>query len=531
MSHLVSSPAQKLRLILGDQLNASHSWYKVKSPNTLYVIAELHQEASYTRHHVQKVSAFFAAMAAFAHALKQAGHRVLHLTLDETSQYQDLPALLRDLIECYQTREFEYQLPDEYRLRQQLLVFSNSIEVSVQAYESEHFYLSDAELLDYFNAGKKHRLEHFYRKLRVRFNLLMEQGKPLGGQWNYDADNRQKLKVSDFNDVPTPLLFANDVRPILQRLKRHNIATIGVAHDHLLWPITRCQANQLLEHFCRYCSIRFGRFQDAMTSKLDTKLGALGEDKQWTLYHSRLSFAINAKLLSPKRVVDSAIAAYEAANGEITLAQIEGFVRQILGWREFVRGVYWANMPEYAKLNTLSATRDLPSWFWNGDTKMNCLHHAIKQSLDYSYAHHIQRLMVTGNFCLISGIDPDQVDDWYLGIYIDAIEWVEMPNTRGMSQFADSGIVGSKAYAASGNYINKMSDYCADCRYQVKESHTEEACPLNALYWRFMAQHIDDFKTNPRTKMVYANWLKKPIEDRELILARAEKLLGHIEDL
>jgi deoxyribodipyrimidine photolyase-related protein len=531
MSHRVSQPAQKLRLVLGDQLNATHSWYKVKSPNILYVIAELHQEASYTRHHVQKVSAFFAAMAAFSNALKQVGHRVLHLTLDETAQYQDLPALLSDLIECHQIREFEYQLPDEYRLRQQLSVFSHSIKVSVQAYESEHFYLSDAELVDYFNAGKKHRLEHFYRKLRVRFNLLMDQGKPQGGQWNFDADNRQKLKVSDFNDVPTPLLFANDVRPILQRLKRHNIATIGVAQDHLLWPITRYQANQLLEHFCRDCLIRFGRFQDAMTSKLDPKLGALDENKQWTLYHSRLSFAINAKLLSPKYVVDTAIAAYEASNGEITLAQIEGFVRQILGWREFVRGVYWANMPEYAELNALSATRDLPSWFWNGDTKMNCLHHAIEQSLEYSYAHHIQRLMVTGNFCLISGIDPDQVDDWYLGIYIDAIEWVEMPNTRGMSQFADGGIVGSKAYAASGNYINKMSDYCADCHYQVKQSHTEAACPLNALYWRFMAQHIDDFNTNPRTKMVYANWLKKPTEDRELILARAEKLLRHIEDL
>ncbi|ACA88187.1 cryptochrome/photolyase family protein [Shewanella woodyi] len=531
MSLLGSQPTQKLRLILGDQLNAEHSWYKDKSPNTLYLIAELYQETNYTRHHIQKVSAFFAAMAAFANALEQAGHSVLHLTLDETAQYQDLPTLLNELIDRHQIEEFEYQLPDEYRLRQQLSLFSRSIDISVKTYESEHFYLSDAELVDYFKVGKKHRLEPFYRKLRARFNLLMEQGSPLGGKWNFDADNRQKIKVTDFYDVPTPLLFANDVSTILQRVERHNVATIGVVQANLLWPITRHQANKLLEHFCRYCLVRFGQFQDAMTAKLDLKLGALSEDRQWTLYHSRLSFALNAKLLSPKHVIDTAITAYQAAKGEITLAQIEGFVRQILGWREFVRGVYWANMPEYAELNRLSATRALPTWFWSGDTKMNCLHHAIKQSLEYSYAHHIQRLMVTGNFCLISGVAPDQVDDWYLGVYIDAIEWVEMPNTRGMSQFADGGIVGSKAYAASGNYINKMSDYCTNCHYQVKQSHTNKACPLNALYWRFMAQHFDDFSTNPRTKMVYANWLKKPVEDRELILSHAENLLCHIEEL
>ena len=524
-------PASTLRLILGDQLNASHSWYQEQNPNTLYVIAELHQEASYTRHHVQKVCAFFAAMSAFAQTLEYAGHRVLHLTLDDTAYYQDLPALLTALFERYQVDQFEYQLADEYRLRQQLSEFSQASPVKVQAYETEHFYLSDSELDDYFSKGKKHRLEHFYRKLRVRFQLLMDGAQPAGGQWNFDADNRQKLKVSDFGDVPEPLLFANNVTSILQRLQRHNIDTIGVAHSQLLWPVTQQQANELLQFFCQHCLIRFGRFQDAMTDKLDANQGELFQSKQWSLYHSRLSFALNAKILSPQQVVNSAIAFYHSGDCEVSLSQIEGFVRQILGWREFVRGVYWANMPEYGQLNTLAAHADLPRWFWNGETKMNCLHHAIKQSLDYAYAHHIQRLMVTGNFCLITGIDPNQVDDWYLGVYIDAIEWVEMPNTRGMSQFADGGIVGSKAYAASGNYIKKMSDYCKGCHYQVSESYTDNACPLNALYWHFMAQHIDDFKANPRTKMVYSNWLKKPTRDKELVLKRAKHLLAHIEEL
>ncbi|MCL1137874.1 cryptochrome/photolyase family protein [Shewanella pneumatophori] len=544
-------PAKRLRLILGDQLNAAHSWYQQQDDDTLYVLAELKQETDYVKHHVQKVCAFFAAMQAFANALRNAGHRVLHLTLDDTAKYQDLPALLTGLMSQYQVREFHYQLPDEYRLRQQLSLFCRELSIPAMAFETEHFYLSDSELKDYFFEGKKHRLEHFYRKLRCRFKLLMQGDEPAGGQWNYDAENRQKLKATDFAVVPAPLMFTNDVSDILTRLKRHNVKTIGLAHSSLLWPITRHQANELLQYFCRHCLANFGRFQDAMTHELDMLAAPVNGElalapasdakveqvttpeykKQWSLYHSRLSFALNAKILSPQHVVDTAIATYQQADGAITLAQIEGFVRQILGWREFIRGVYWANMPEYACLNHLGAKRELPSWFWSGNTNMNCMQQAIKQSLDYAYAHHIQRLMVTGNFCLIAGIDPDEVDAWYLGIYIDAIEWVEMPNTRGMSQFADGGIVGSKAYAASGNYINKMSDYCSGCQYEVKQSHSDNACPLNALYWHFMQQHIDDFKANPRTRMVYANWLKKPPEAQQLILQRAEFLIRNIDNL
>ncbi len=524
----MSTPHKKtLRLILGDQLNASHSWLRSQNDNVLYLIAELPQETQYVRHHRQKVLAFFAAMQQFASALANAGHRVLYLTLDQTANYPTLDALLLTLIEQHGIERFEYQLPDEYRLRQQLSIFCSQLEIGSLAYETEHFYLSDNELQDYFSANKAHRMEAFYRKMRTRFDVLMDGSQPLGGRWNFDAENRNKIKPEHFAAVPAPLLFANDVGDINQRLERHQVATIGHADDSLLWPINRQQALQLLHYFCRYCLQDFGRFQDAMTGSDDVEI----TDKRWSLLHSRLSFALNSKMISPQLVVDTVEAYYQSHSEQIELAQVEGFVRQILGWREFVRGIYWANMPEYASKNALQATRDLPGWFWSGDTKMHCLQQAITQSLDYAYAHHIQRLMITGNFCLLAGIDPQQVDDWYLGIYIDAIEWVELPNTRGMSQFADGGIVGSKAYAASGNYVKNMSDYCGSCEYKVQKVTEEDACPLNALYWHFMQRHQSAFERNPRNKMVYANWRRKPKEQQQAILKRAETLLSMLEDL
>ena len=526
---------QRLRLILGDQLNASHSWFKDKDPDTLYLIAELQQETNYVVHHVQKICAFFAAMQQFAQALNNADFNVVHLTLDDTQSFVDLPSLLEHFIAQHQIQQFEYQLPDEYRLRQQLADFTAQLSIHSQSYSTEHFYLTEQELHKNFSAGKPHRMEAFYRKMRKNLHILMDaEGNPEGGQWNYDADNRNKLKASDLACVPQPLLFSNDVSEILARLERHQIKTMGRAATSLLWPVNRQQAKELLDYFCRYGLPRFGQFQDAMTCQLNQLEG----DNQWSLYHSRLSFALNSKIISPKLVVDKVIAHYRAQqqqlpSGEpqINLAQVEGFIRQILGWREFVRGIYWANMPEYASRNALSATRSLPSWFWTGTTQMNCMKHAIEQSLDYAYAHHIQRLMITGNFCLLAGIDPDEVDAWYLGVYIDALEWVEMPNTRGMSQFADGGIVGSKAYAASGNYVKKMSDYCGSCHYQVAKTTEADACPLNSLYWRFIHQQQQLLGNNPRNAMVYANWQKKIAEQQQAILTRAELYLNAIEQL
>lgn len=518
---------KSLRLILGDQLNAQHSWFDSVDNSVIYIIAELHQETDYTTHHVQKICAFFSAMASFADELKKKGHVIQYLTLDDTAQFADLPSLLQAKIAEFEVNSFEYQLPDEYRLRSQLSDFTDALSINSNVYETEHFYITDKSLKTHFKKGKSHRLESFYRKMRKQFNLLMDGDKPLDGQWNFDASNRHKLKKADLTHVPEPLLFANDVSVILTRLENHKIKTIGKADKNLLWAVTQDQANQLLFYFCQYCLPLFGKFQDAMTGKLS----CFDQDSGWSLYHSRLGFALNSKILTPKTVVDTAITYFHQSNGEISLAQIEGFIRQIVGWREFVRGIYWANMPEYGNLNHLNADNSLPEWFWTGNTKMNCMHHAIKQSLDFSYAHHIQRLMVIGNFCLISGISPDEVDNWYLGIYIDAIEWVEMPNARGMSQFADGGIVGSKAYAASGNYINKMSDYCGDCQYNVTETVGDNACPLNALYWHFMDSHEVAFSKNPRTNMVYSSWRKKDIVLKNQVLNQAEKWLKNTNSL
>lgn len=509
-----------LRLILGDQLYAGHSWFGNKEPDTLYLIAELHQEASYVKHHVQKICAFFAAMEAFAAALAKSGHEVLHLTLDETAQYEDLPSLLQALVKTHGIKQVQYQRADEYRLLRQLQ--DMNIGVPVQEVDSEHFLLPFDELSSYFAQGKATRMEHFYRKMRKRFDILMDGDQPEGRQWNYDQENRNYFKASDLEEIPEPLVFSNPVTGILERLNRQNIQYFGKATPELIWPITRQQSLKQLRYFCQHGLPRFGQFQDAMTHR---------SDKKWSLYHSRLSFALNSKMLTPMQVIQAAVRAWRADPESISIAQVEGFVRQILGWREYVRGIYWVNMPEYSSLNYFKAQRALPDFFWTGETRMTCLQEAIGQSLDYAYAHHIQRLMITGTFCLLAGIDPGQVDEWYLGIYVDAIEWVELPNTRGMSQFADGGLLASKPYAASGNYINKMSDYCKSCHYDVKRKTGERACPFNSLYWHFMVKHREQLSKNPRIGMIYKNWDKQSGDERAVITHQAEVYLGEIDEL
>ncbi|GAB3382192.1 cryptochrome/photolyase family protein [Spongiibacter taiwanensis] len=517
--------ATTLRLILGDQLNARHSWFRQTDDSVIYLIAELRQETDYTHHHVQKICAFFASMEAFATALDKAGHRVHHLTLDDTADFADLPALINALCKQHGCQQFEYQRPDEYRLLQQLREFRLPKGCRRLEYDTEHFLLPFEDIDQEFTPGKLRMMEHFYRRMRKRFLILMDGDQPRGGRWNFDQDNRNKLSGAQLADVPAPLTFANPVGAIIERLQRHGVDHFGRATKSLLWPVTRKQAQSLLEFFCTHLLPNFGRYQDAM-------IGATtGDDTSWSLYHSRLSFAINVKMLHPMQVIDAALAAFERSEGQIDLAQIEGFVRQILGWREFVRGVYWANMPDYAQRNALSAERALPAYFWTGETGMQCLRQAIGQSLNYAYAHHIQRLMVTGNFCLLAGVDPDEVDQWYLGIYVDALEWVEMPNTRGMSQYADGGLVGTKAYAAGGNYMQKMSNYCGQCQYKVSAKTGENSCPLNSLYWHFMDRHRQTFNRNPRLGMIYRSWDKMAEDKQQAILARGQWCLDNINSL
>lgn len=491
--------AKHIRLILGDQLNPLHSWFSSVDPDVVYVVAELHQEANYTKHHIQKISAFFGAMHHFAQYLKNNGHRVCYLTLNETVEYTNVNELIEALALKYESETFTFQRPDEYRLRLQLNTLSGILNIPSLEVDSEHFLLPFNELSTHFKPSTHVRMENFYRYMRKRFSILMKGVKPEGDAWNFDANNRQSFKKADIKDIPKPLVFQNDAQDYLQRIKQHGIKTLGEESTYITYPINREQSLALLQFFCVNQLPNFGNFQDAMT---------VSSPYAWSLYHSRLSFSLNCKMITPMEVIQAALRAYKSANGKITLSQIEGFTRQILGWREYVRGMYWANMPNYAQQNFLEAKRNLPTFFWNAETKMHCLKSAISQSLQYAYAHHIQRLMITGNFSLLAGIAPNQVDDWYLGIYIDAIEWVELPNTRGMALFADGGWIATKPYAASGNYVNKMSDYCKGCYYNVKEKVGPQACPLNSLYWNFIDNNYDKFSSNHRMSFPIRNWDK-----------------------
>lgn len=509
-----------IRLILGDQLDGNHSWFQQPDKSVLYVIAELQQESTYVRHHIQKICAFFAAMKAFADTLTSQGHQVLHLTLNETEPFSELSELIQHLINAHQASHFEYQRPDEFRLAQQLADLELTNATTSMA-ETEHFLLPFQDIPDYFVAKKHVVMEHFYRKMRRLHNILMHGDKPEGGKWNFDKNNRQKLKPDDIEQLPSPLLFSFDTSEICARLERHNIKTIGHLNEPLIWPTNRSQSLALLAHFCQVCLPNFGRFQDAMTKEHLAK---------WSLYHCRLSFSLNTKMLHPREVIDAAIAAFKS-NSSIDIAQLEGFVRQLLGWREYIRGVYWANMPQYQDLNVLKANQNMPDFFWTGKSKMTCLNQAISQSLDHAYAHHIQRLMITGNFSLLTELDPQQVEQWYLGIYIDAIEWVEMPNTRGMALFADGGIVGTKPYAASASYVNKMSDYCKGCHYDHKKRTGENACPFNSLYWRFMVKHRERLWQNPRVRMIYGSWDNMDEAEQHSILETANHYFRHVNSL
>lgn len=517
-----------LRLLLGDQLDQQHSWFESSDDTVVYLLAELPQETQYVRHHEQKICGFFLAMERFAHWLDEQGHRVHYLTLDDSARFADLPALLAHVADHYDVSAIEYQRPDEYRLARQLEQYADGTEMAVKCVESEHFLVAFDELPDYFDKDRPGKMETFYRKMRVRYDVLMDGDDPVGGKWNYDAENRKKFKRGDISAIPATHSFDNDVAQIRERLETHGVERFGHCEDQIGWPVTAGQAAEMLDYFCEHGLPHFGQFQDAMTDQAD---------ERWGLYHSRLSFALNAKLIRPMQVIDRAVKAYQQSSGSkdkagsIDIAQVEGFVRQVLGWREYVRGVYWTQMPGYAEKNSLKAQRRLPAYFWDGDTHMKCLQHSLGQSLDNAYAHHIQRLMVIGNFCLLTGIDPDEVDAWYLGVYVDAIEWVEMPNTRGMSQFADGGLVATKPYASGGNYINKMSDYCRNCHYQQKLRVGDDACPFNAWYWHFMDRHRDRLEDNPRIGMIYRTWDKMHRDDRKAIIAQAKKNLSRIGSL
>ena len=505
-----------LRLILGDQLNSQHSWFTSTDPDVSYLMMEMRQETDYVNHHVQKVVGFFLAMRHFAKELKQQGHRVIYLRLDDPDNQQSLAAQLPLLIEKEGITRFEYQLPDEFRLDQLLQSTCASLGIPCQAVDTEHFLTSREFLNDFFKGKKTFLMETFYREMRKKYQVLMDGKEPITGQWNYDQDNRQSLK--DKSLLKKAYTHPKQVHELCAMLEKSCVKTIGnIDAEQFPWPTSRQESLEVLAYFCEELLEHFGAYQDALTT--------------WDpfLFHSRLSFSLNSKMLSPLEVIQTVEAYWRAHQEDIGLAQVEGFIRQIIGWREYMRGIYWAKMPEFAELNFFGHERKLPHWFWTGKTKMNCLSQSIGQSLKLSYAHHIQRLMVTGNFALLAGIHPDEVDQWYLGIYIDAIEWVEITNTRGMSQFADGGIVGTKPYVSSANYIKKQGNYCSSCAYQADKKTGEGSCPFNSLYWHFHARNRELLEKNPRIGMVYRTWDK--MGNQQELIDQAEYYLERLEEL
>lgn len=523
-----------LRLILGDQLNCQHSWFRTISDEVLYVLMEIRQETDYAYHHVQKVVAFFLAMRHFADERRTEGHKVIYLNLDDPTNTQSLTQNLLNLITQYESDRFEYLLPDELRLDRQLADLAKSLPIPAQAYDTEHFYTTRDELATFYRR-KNYVMEFFYRELRSKHNVLMDGNdgptlRPVTGRWNYDEDNRKPLPKN--LPVLPPKLYKREVQDVHRMLVRQGVRMMGkIDTGHFIWPVTRAEYLEMLNFFCENCLPYFGTYQDAMSPDA------------WSLYHSRLSFGMNSKLISPKEVVNAAVDYFLNHRDVVSYAQIEGFVRQILGWREYMRGVYWAKMPDFAQLNYFEHTARLPNFYWHGQTHANCLRHAVGQSLNYAYAHHIQRLMVIGNFALLAGVHPDEVDAWYLGVYIDAIEWVEITNTRGMSQHADGGIVGTKPYVATATYINRMSGYCKGCHYDKDRKIADEPpgaspdlfspsrppCPFNSLYWDFYDRHRVKLEANPRISMMYRTWDRMPPEIREATLKQAQWYKENLE--
>ncbi|MCK7591254.1 cryptochrome/photolyase family protein [Subsaxibacter sp. CAU 1640] len=503
-----------LRLLLGDQLNIKHPWFKETNDDVIYCLFEMRQETDYVLHHIQKVIGFFAAMRQFAEDIKTKGHNVVYYMINDKENTQELTKNLNQLIQKHNIQHFEYQYPDEYRLDKQLKDFCKELDIESRVISSHHFYTERDDVKNFFEGKKQYLMETFYRDMRINHDILMQNGQPEGGKWNYDKNNRNKWN----GDVTIPAYkyFKNNVDEVVKDIEKAKIKTFGnFATKTFAYPITRKQSLEQLKFFCEELLQHFGDYQDAMHT-----------DEAY-LFHSRLSFAMNLKLISPKDVVKTVENYYSSHHKSVDISQVEGFIRQIIGWREYMRGMYWALMPKFKKDNALKHKNKLASFYWDADTKMNCLKHSIQNSLDNGYAHHIQRLMITGNYALLTQTDPDEVDDWYLGIYVDAVEWVQLPNTRGMSQFADGGKIATKPYVSSGSYINKMSNYCGSCYYSKTKKTGDKACPFNSLYWNFLDDHRKTLSDNHRMTMMYSLLDKMKPKDLEALKEKAQHIIEH----
>ena len=500
----------RLVLVLGDQLSPDlTALQKTDRANDVVVMAEVADEASYVPHHPKKIAFAFAAMRKFAAQLEKDGWRVAYTKLDDPENAGSITGELLRRAEEYDAAGVVYTEPGEWRLIKAL----GEMPIKTHCLPDKRFIASHDDFETWAKDRKALRMEYFYREMRRKTGLLMDGDSPEGGKWNYDHDNRKP--APDEVSFGGPMRFEPDeiVQEILALVRDRFADNFGTLDD--FWFATDTgQARQHLAHWIRHGLANFGDFQDAML------------DGNRFLYHAVIGLYINAGLLDPLEVCQKVEAAYRA--GEAPLNAAEGFIRQIIGWREYVRGIYFHEGPDYVTRNALNAQRKLPPVYWGGETKMRCMQQAIAQTKAEAYAHHIQRLMVTGNFALLAGINPSEVHEWYLAVYADAYEWVEAPNTIGMSQFADGGIIASKPYISSGNYIHKMSDHCGKCAYRVQDKTGEDACPFNLLYWHFLDRHRDRFDGNPRMGNMYRVWDRMDAGKRETVLADAEAFLERL---
>lgn len=502
---------KNLIVILGDQLSTSIAALKGADPaSDVILMAEVAEEATYVSHHKKKIAFVFSAMRHFAERLKADGWTVYYTSFDAPDNAGTLEKEVARLAQKTHPTKIIVTAPGEWRLKATMEQWSAQLGLPVELREDDRFICSSAEFKQWAAGRKQMRMEYFYREMRRKTGLLMEADQPVGGKWNYDTENRKPAKGDLL--MPSPYRVSPDA--ITQQV----IALVGqrfAGHFGDLEPfwfgVTAQEAAAALDHFITHALPHFGDYQDAM----------LGGER--FLYHAVISLYLNVGLLDPLEVCQHAEAAYH--RGEAPLNAVEGFIRQVIGWREYVRGIYWLKMPSYGEQNFFDNTRPLPSFYWTADTKMACMRSAIEQTKEEAYAHHIQRLMVTGNFALLAGIDPAQVHEWYLSVYVDAYEWVEMPNTLGMSQFADGGILGSKPYAASGNYIHKMSDHCKSCHYDVKKKTGDGACPFNPLYWDFLIRNREKLEKNPRMAQMYRTWERMDEQKKSDTLESAAKIL------
>ena len=494
-----------LVVVLGDQLDREASAWDGFDPALDQAwMCEAAEEATHVWCSQQRLAVFLSAMRHFAAALRADGVP-LHYVSDAPGS---LGAALAATLAALPAQKVVMTEPGEWRVRQSLQEACAAAGVALELREDRHFLCSGAEFAAHAQGRKQLRMEYFYREMRRRHRVLMDGDEPAGGEWNYDAENRGSFGPQGPGFVPAPTRFAPDAitREVMafvqQRYATHpgQLAEFG-------WPVTRAQGLQVLQVFVEERLPSFGLWQDAMW-----------EGQPW-LYHSHVSVALNLKLLNPREVIAAAEAAWRA--GHAPLAAVEGFIRQVLGWREYVRGIYWSKMPAYLELNALEARADLPAWFWTGDVPMACLRDAVTQTLQLGYAHHIQRLMVTGLYLLLHGVDPKQVHGWYLSVYVDAVEWVELPNTAGMSQYADGGLMASKPYAATGKYIERMSDHCRQCRFKPALRTGPQACPYTTLYWDFLMTHQTRFASHPRMALQIKNVARLAEPERIAIRRRA----------